>query len=86
VGWPTGRRSWSTPGPSPPPGPGTVVEPEAAEAYLKTRKKGLTRTGLLYWIVNRIQLAGLPFVGGPPLPAVDEKEPGLGLPAGLGEG
>ena len=62
---------------------GGAVEPRHIDYYLadcRTRR-GLTRNGLLYYLLQRIQLAGTP-VGAAPLPdpgtAVDD--PALGRP------
>lgn len=54
--------------------------------YLKSRKKGLTKNGILWWVVSRMKLGGVPFMGGPKLPDVDESDPEIGLPEELREG
>lgn len=51
--------------------------------YLKTRKKGLTKQGIL-WLVSRYTQGGVPFVGGPKLPVVDSEDKEIGLPEYLG--
>jgi len=56
-----------------------VIDGAAIETYLKKYKHdGLTRQGLLYWLVQRHQLAGVPYVGGEKLPAVDWQMKGMG--------
>lgn len=63
---------------------GEPIEPEHVDEYLRTRKKGLKKTGLLYWLVSRISAAGIPYIGGAPLPEVDADDPEVGLPKYLG--
>lgn len=65
---------------------GNTVSPESLKRYQATRKKGLTKTGILFWVVQRIQLAGAPFVGGAKLPEVDVDDKEIGLPECLREG
>lgn len=62
------------------------VNSESMAAYFKRRKKGITKQGALYWIVQRIQMGGVPFVGGPKMIAVDESDEEIGLPECLKEG
>lgn len=62
------------------------VDGPALDRYLKTRKKGLTNEGILFWIVQRIQMAGVPFMGGAKLPDVREDDPEVSLPECLKEG
>ncbi len=63
-----------------------VLDNPGLKKYLKERKKfGLTRTGLQYWIMSRIQLGGVPFVGGPKIPDVKD-DPEIGLPKWACEG
>jgi len=57
-----------------------VVSDASLERYLKTRRLGLKRLGILYWVVQRIQLAGVPIVGGAKLPDVDVADREIGLP------
>lgn len=55
----------------------------AVRAYLERRgRKGLSKEGILYWLLSRIQLGGVPLVGGPSMPEVEEDE-GVGLPEWL---
>lgn len=51
-------------------------------AYLKNRKRGLTKQGVLFWVISRLQMGGVPFIGGPKLPDVDN-DPAVGLPESL---
>lgn len=67
-------------------GENNFIDGEGVERYLKLRRKGLTRAGILYWVISRIQMANVPMVGGPPLPDVDVDDPEIGLPAVLREG
>lgn len=63
-----------------------TITPASAERYKATRKKGLTSSGISYWVVSRLHLGGAPLVGGPKLPTVTEEElfdPEIGLPAEL---
>jgi hypothetical protein len=62
-----------------------VISPEGIDRYRASRKKGLTKNGLMYWIVKRIQFGNVPFVGGHPLPDVLD-DPEIGLPEKLREG
>jgi hypothetical protein len=48
------------------------IDNEAIDRYRETRRKGLTANGILYWIVQRIQMAGVPFIGGEKLPDVKD--------------
>lgn len=54
------------------------------DRYFKTRRRGLTRRGALYWIVQRIQLAHVPMMNADgPLPDVDDTDVEIGLPEKL---
>jgi len=66
-------------------GNGTIDDVTLAQ-YKKTRKRGLTKTGILYWVVSRIQFGGVPVVGNAKLPEVDDEDPEIGLPPFLEEG
>lgn len=62
------------------------ITKETIAAYQAARaKRGLTKSGILWWVVKRIQLGGVPFVGAPKLPAVAEDD-AIGLPSYLAEG
>lgn len=52
-------------------------------AYLAARKKGLTKSGVLRWVVQRLGLGGVPVVGGEPLPRVDAADKRISLPTFL---
>lgn len=60
-----------------------VIEDGGIARYLRERKKGLTKRGILYWVVQRIQMAGVPFLGGVKLPEVDVDDEEIGLPPEL---
>jgi len=62
------------------------VNKQSVSDYLSRRKRGLTKTGILYWLVSRIQLGGTPFIGGPKAPSVDVDDPAVGLPVELRKG
>lgn len=62
-----------------------VVDDVGLDRYRKNRKRGLTKTGILYWVVSRMQMGGVPFIGGPKLPTVHD-DPEIGLPAELEAG
>jgi len=61
---------------------GGVITEDGLKRYQKERKKGLTKRGLAYWIVSRIQFGGVPMIGGPKFPDVPD-DPEVGLPADL---
>jgi hypothetical protein len=57
---------------------GNTVDDQAITRYLRAHKDGLTKSGILYWVVQRIQFGGVPFFGGAKLPQVDIREEGIG--------
>lgn len=57
---------------------GNTIDPDGIDRYLAAHKDGLTKSGILYWVVSRIQFGGVPFLGGPKLPDVDMDEEGIG--------
>ena len=61
------------------------IEPEDADRYLATRKKGFTKMGLLYYLISRMSMGGVPFLGGPKLPSVNVDDEEIGLPNYLRE-
>lgn len=63
-----------------------VVHEGAVERYLLSRPRGLTRGGIGYWLLSRYQWGSVPFVGGGPLPKVDEDHPDVALPENLTDG
>lgn len=60
-----------------------TIDAQDTKTYLKRRKKGLKRSGLVYWLVSRYQLGGVPVVGGPKLPDVDMDDQAVGFPAAM---
>jgi hypothetical protein len=60
----------------------TVTE-HSHRRYQGERKRGLTPSGILYWLIQRYQWGGAPIVGGPPLPEVAVGDPAISLPAYL---
>lgn len=63
-----------------------VIGEGAVPRYLKARKKhGMTKTGLYYWLIERIKFGGVSYFGGPGVPHVEE-DPDIGLPEQLREG
>jgi hypothetical protein len=54
---------------------------DSINKYLATRKKGLKKTGILYWAAQRIGMAHVKILNSDgPLPEVDESDPEIGLP------
>jgi hypothetical protein len=64
---------------------GGQITVEGTEKYWKLRKRGLTKKGVHYWLVQRVQFGHVPMLGGPPLPKVDENDPEINLPKDLAE-
>ena len=63
-----------------------VIDGSTFPAYFKRRKKhGLTKTGILYWCVSRMQMGGVPFLGGPKMIEVED-DPAVGLPENMEKG
>lgn len=61
-------------------GGGVAGTKEGLARYLKERRKGLKKTGLLYWVVQRVQFGKAPFFNGDgPLPDIAD-DPEIGLP------
>jgi hypothetical protein len=59
--------------------PGDIVDGTHIDAYLAQNKQhGLTKKGLLHWLIGRHQMGGTFFGTGPKLPNVDIDEPGVG--------
>lgn len=64
-----------------------VVTPESMTAYSKRRKGGLKRPhGITYWLIERMQMGGVPFFGGEKLPNIDINDPEVSLPPALRKG
>lgn len=57
---------------------GQPIEARHCDEYRKQNPQGLTKSGLLYWLIKRYQFGGVPFIGGAKLPEVDRAEPGIG--------
>ena len=53
-------------------GPDQEVRPEHLSQYLKQNPKGITKRGMTYWLIQRIHLGGVPIMGAPPIPALDQ--------------
>ncbi len=67
-------------------GNGGNVTPEAIDAYLARRKKGIKSPhGMMYWLISRYSMGATAFGEGA-LPNVDIDEPGIGLPPELASG
>jgi hypothetical protein len=64
--------------------PGNIT-PEALDEYGRRRKKGLSKMGIMYWLVSRVQMGGQPIFGGPKLPEVNTEDKDIDLPAYLKE-
>ena len=64
-------------------GAGQTLGDKEVIYYRRERKKGLTTSGILYWIVQRLGMAGVPFLGGKALPKVDEADDRISLPTFL---
>lgn len=61
---------------------GETIDDAGVKTYLKQRRGGLTKLGVLYWLVDRIMFGGQPFIGGKKLPEVSD-DPAIGLPKHL---
>lgn len=57
---------------------GDTITPEHISAYLEAKPDGLTKEGILHWLIGRYMHGGVPFFGsGSKLPEVDIDEPGI---------
>jgi hypothetical protein len=63
---------------------GDTMDVAGVERYLARRRFGLTRSGVRYWVIQRLHLGQVPLLGGPPIPDVDD-DPAIGLPPELAE-
>lgn len=63
---------------------GNVVDVDGIERYrAASGRRGLTKAGVRYWVLNRIGAKGhFMFGGGGPLPEVDVGDADVGLPEG----
>jgi hypothetical protein len=57
-----------------------AVGAEHIKRYLAARPRGLTRSGIYYWLVQRASALAGTVLGGKPLPLVDDADPEIGLP------
>lgn len=62
------------------------VTNEGVLDYLNRRKKGITKVGVVYWIIGRILHGGAPVIGGPKMIEVDVTDEEIGLPHYLKNG
>lgn len=62
--------------------PSREITAESAKHYEEQRRGGFTRRGIVKWTVERIAFAGVPFLGGRPIPEVED-DAAIGLPAKL---
>jgi hypothetical protein len=61
-------------------GDAEIIGPEEIDAYWERRCRGLTRTGILEWLVQRASMAGVPYIGGRQIPKVDIDDAAVDLP------
>lgn len=54
-----------------------TIDPAAIDRYVQLHRDGLTKRGMMYWIVGRYQFGGT-ILGGPKLPEIDMREEGIG--------
>lgn len=57
-----------------------VIDSQGVDAYRAERSRGLSKNGIAYWLLLRIQFGGVPYFGDEPLPPVNVKDPEIGLP------
>jgi hypothetical protein len=63
-----------------------VIDTSQVEHYFLTRKRGLTKRGILYWIMQRVKLANVKLMNvDGPLPSVNINDKAIGLPRFLRE-
>ena len=62
-----------------------AIDDETIRGYLNAYRHGLTKEGILYWVLQRLQFGGTPFGRGATLPKVDASDPAIGLPEWLSE-
>lgn len=68
-------------------GVGGEITRERISAHFHDRpQSGFSVQGLNFWLVARMQLAGQPLIGGPPVPEVDVDDPEVLLPEWLRQG
>lgn len=54
-------------------GPDAQITPEALTQYFQENPRGLSRRGAVYWLIQRTQLAGVPFLGAPSMPVMSQE-------------
>ena len=59
-----------------------VIDDGTVKAYLKQRKSGLKKSGIFYWLIQRVAWAGKPLIGGVTLPETED-DLAIGLPKHL---
>ena len=57
-----------------------LIDDAGLAKYRATQCRGLTKQGILYWVIQRMQMAGVPFFGGTALPDVDQDDLEIGRP------
>lgn len=60
------------------------IEHDGIVKYGRVRKRGITKRGFQYWVVQRIAFAGKPFVGAPAIPDVPDPGDEVGIPDDVG--
>ena len=51
-------------------GPDAQITGEAIDHYLEQNPRGISKRGMAYWILQRLELGGAPIIGGPIIPDV----------------
>lgn len=57
---------------------GEVIDDGAVAKYLREHRDGLTKRGIMYWLVERYLMKDAPFFGSGALPDVDPTMEGIG--------
>lgn len=58
------------------------IDAAGLKAYEATRKGGLTKSGILFWVLQRLAFGGVPMIGCSKIPEVED-DPEIGLPPQL---
>jgi len=61
----------------------TVTDDGIIEYKKRFKQSRITVVGFMYWVFERIQMAGVPIIGGKKLPEVDHSDEAIGLPESL---